>query len=172
MRLSFNSGVGLALIISLAIDQIFCFAPSINPPIEPVVSRTKQTSIRGLDGAGTVLSANAVEQVRSRARSFSVVFIVLLVGDFVSGVVEREQDVGAKRQPGRGLGILFEEIEVGFGIELDVLALPRVLRVAIDPLLSVLKEGATVHELRLLGVQRDTIRLRRRGRGGESQTAR
>src|SRR5947207_12146381 len=42
------SGVGLALVISLAIDQIFCFAPSMRPDIEPVVSSTKQTSILGL----------------------------------------------------------------------------------------------------------------------------
>src|SRR6185436_4635601 len=52
MSPSFNSGVGCALIISLAIDQIFCLAPSIKPPIEPVVSRTKQTSMRDLDCAG------------------------------------------------------------------------------------------------------------------------
>src|SRR5213079_2866027 len=52
MSPSFNSGVGCALIISLAIDQIFCFAPSIRPPMEPVVSSTKQTSIRGLDWSG------------------------------------------------------------------------------------------------------------------------
>src|SRR5437867_6936307 len=42
------SGVGLALVISFAIDQIFCLAPSIRPDIEPVVSSTKQTSIFGL----------------------------------------------------------------------------------------------------------------------------
>src|SRR6266404_4933942 len=42
------SGVGLALVISFAIDQIFCFAPSMRPDIEPVVSSTKQTSIFGL----------------------------------------------------------------------------------------------------------------------------
>src|SRR6266516_3494417 len=43
-----RSGVGLALVISLAIDQIFCLAPSMSPDIEPVVSSTKQTSILGL----------------------------------------------------------------------------------------------------------------------------
>src|SRR6267378_8605042 len=46
------SGVGLVLIISLAMDQIFCLAPSINPLIDPVVSSTKQTSIRGLEVLG------------------------------------------------------------------------------------------------------------------------
>src|SRR5690348_2597648 len=38
--------------MSLAMDQIFCLAPSIRPPMEPVVSRTKQTSIRDLGWAG------------------------------------------------------------------------------------------------------------------------
>jgi hypothetical protein len=31
----------------LAMDQIFCLAPSINPPMEPVESSTKATSTRG-----------------------------------------------------------------------------------------------------------------------------
>src|SRR5437870_6191619 len=48
MRPMRMSGVGLALVISLAIDQIFCFAPSMSPDIEPVVSSTKQTSIFAL----------------------------------------------------------------------------------------------------------------------------
>src|SRR6266540_4442094 len=48
MRPTRMSGVGLALVISLAIDQIFCFAPSMRPDMEPVVSSTKQTSIFGL----------------------------------------------------------------------------------------------------------------------------
>src|SRR5436305_14502210 len=65
MRPSFNSGVGCALIISLAIDQIFCFAPSIKPPIEPVVSRTKQTSMRGLAWrAGAVAANNGCHKTR------------------------------------------------------------------------------------------------------------
>src|SRR2546423_6593277 len=41
------SGVGLAPVISFAMDQIFCLAPSMRPVIEPVVSSTKQTSILG-----------------------------------------------------------------------------------------------------------------------------
>ena len=41
------SGVGLAEIISLAILHIFSLAPAIKPPMEPVVSSTKQTSILG-----------------------------------------------------------------------------------------------------------------------------
>src|SRR5882757_1774098 len=104
MSPSFNSGVGCALIISLAIDQIFCFAPSIKPPIEPVVSRTKQTSIRGLDGGvGAVLANNGCHKLRiadadkiigrmPMTRVVSV-FILLLFSDFINSAVEREHDV-------------------------------------------------------------------------------
>src|SRR6266516_6126135 len=48
MRPMRMSGVGLALVISLAMDQIFCLAPSMRSFMEPVVSSTKQTSIFGL----------------------------------------------------------------------------------------------------------------------------
>src|SRR5690348_2866005 len=48
MRPMRMSGVGLALVISFAMDQIFCLAPSMRPDMEPVVSSTKQTSIFGL----------------------------------------------------------------------------------------------------------------------------
>src|SRR6476619_4296966 len=104
MSPSFNSGVGFALIISLAIDQIFCFAPSIKPPIEPVVSRTKQTSMRGLDSDVGAVFANDGCQKASSAESYKIicrmpmlrvisVFIGLLFSDFIDGVVEREHDV-------------------------------------------------------------------------------
>src|SRR4029078_4268558 len=75
MSPSFNSGVGFVLIISLAIDQIFCFAPSIKPPIEPVVSRTKHTSMRGLVSLAAAVFArhecelaatNAIEATKFR----------------------------------------------------------------------------------------------------------
>src|ERR1041385_7803018 len=82
MRPKRNSGVGLALIISLAMDQIFCFAPSIRPDIEPVVSRTKQTSMRGLADLGwgfsDLSSASAVTANRAATparRIRAVVFI-------------------------------------------------------------------------------------------------
>src|SRR3954451_22283147 len=106
MSPSFNSGVGCALIISLAIDQIFCFAPSIKPPIEPVVSRTKQTSMCGLDlSFGPVLASNGcqrlsiakADKIIGRMRMVRVisvlVFIGLLFSDFINSVVEREHDV-------------------------------------------------------------------------------
>src|SRR5215470_1242484 len=104
MSPSFNSGVGCALIISLAIDQIFCFAPSIKPPIEPVVSRTKQTSIRGLDlSVGAVVANNGCQKPRIEQADTIIgrtpmvrvvsVFIGLLFSDFINSVVELEHDV-------------------------------------------------------------------------------
>src|SRR5687768_9444351 len=42
--------------IVLATDQILRFAPSISPDIEPVVSRTKQTSIWGRSAAAAFAS--------------------------------------------------------------------------------------------------------------------
>src|SRR5437764_14224582 len=73
MSPSFNSGVGFELIISLAIDQIFCFAPSIKPPIEPVVSRTKQTSMRGLVLlAAAVFARHECELAATNARGDQV----------------------------------------------------------------------------------------------------
>src|ERR1035441_1046312 len=42
--------------MSLAMDQIFCLAPSMRPPIEPVVSITKQTSRRGLTALAMALA--------------------------------------------------------------------------------------------------------------------
>src|SRR6188472_2648398 len=104
MSPSFNSGVGCALITSFAIDQIFCFAPSIKPPIEPVVSRTKQTSIRGLDlSVGEVVADNGCQKPsiaeadkiidRMPMLGMVSVFIELLFSDFINSVAEREHDV-------------------------------------------------------------------------------
>jgi hypothetical protein len=60
------SASGLLSTIAVAIDQILRLAPSIRPPIEPVVSRTNATSTAGLAMAvetaadnGRVASANA-----------------------------------------------------------------------------------------------------------------
>src|SRR5206468_7955622 len=114
-------------------DQIFCFAPSINPPMEPVVSRTKQTSMRGFLSGISVLAKSVCEQAMNMARS--IVFMWFgLVGDFVNGVVEREQDVSAERQPRRGLRMFLEEIEIIVGVKLEALAFRHVLRAGIDPL--------------------------------------
>ena len=46
------SGVGAPLAIWFAIDQIFCLAPSRSPDIDPVVSSTKTTSMRGAGAGG------------------------------------------------------------------------------------------------------------------------
>src|SRR4029453_13768388 len=140
MSPSFNSGVGCALIISLAIDQIFCFAPSSKPPIEPVVSRTKQTSIRGLDfSVGAFLAHDGGQKPRiaeadriiDRMPMLRVVsvFIVLLFSDFINGVVEREHDVLTQCQPWAGFGMFCQQVEVFFGVKLDALAFGGVLRV-------------------------------------------
>ena len=71
-----TSGVGFAEMMSFAMLQIFCFAPAMRPPIEPVVSRTKQTSMRCLAGFFTVSVAGdfscATEQIGSRARMVAV----------------------------------------------------------------------------------------------------
>src|SRR5262249_30271879 len=104
MSPSFNSGVGCALIISLAIDQIFCFAPSSRPPIEPVVSRTKQTSMRGFGRrVGAVVANNGCHRPRIEQADTIIdrmpmlrlvsVFIVLLFRDFINSVVERKHYV-------------------------------------------------------------------------------
>src|SRR5476649_2211163 len=116
----FSSGTGFALTKSFAMDQIFCFAPSISPPIDPVVSRTKQTSMRGFFGAGLFpFSAPSTEEPARprRVRRIVMFFIIwfwysfsLLVGDFVNGVVQREQDVGTKSHPGRSLRMFLEKI--------------------------------------------------------------
>ena len=47
------SASGLESTIAVAIDQILRLAPSISPPIEPVVSTAKATSINGLAETGT-----------------------------------------------------------------------------------------------------------------------
>src|SRR6266576_1166408 len=146
MSPSFNSGVGFALIISLAIDQIFCLAPSIRPPIEPVVSRTKQTSMRGFASLVWVLALSICDQPIAIARVTNVTVFIVLVGDFIDGVVEREQDVLAKRHPWRGLGMFLQKIEIRLGAELNTLPFGNVMRGRINPLLAVLEKGAAIHE--------------------------
>src|SRR5205823_1642940 len=139
MSPSLNCGVGCALIISLAIDQIFCFAPSIKPPIEPVVSRTKQTSMRGLGlSVGAALANNDCQKPSSAEADKIIgrmpmlrvvsVFIRLLFSDFINSVVKREHDVLTQRQPRAGFGMFCQEVEVFFGVKLHALAFGGVLR--------------------------------------------
>src|SRR3977135_2781505 len=57
------SASGLLATIAVAIDQILRLAPSIRPPIEPVVSSTKATSTVGL----AWLSENAAVESNAAA---------------------------------------------------------------------------------------------------------
>src|SRR6185295_7012515 len=83
------SGVVLALVISLAIDQIFCLAPSMSPDIEPVVSSTKQTSIFGLSclagdtsfASVLVATSNAQVNVSSAAIAWLPLTLTLSLGE-------------------------------------------------------------------------------------------
>src|SRR6478736_1225988 len=75
------SASGLLSTIAVAIDQILRLAPSIRPPIEPVVSRTNATSTVGFANAcdspadrGRVARANASE--RSVMRDIKVLLRV------------------------------------------------------------------------------------------------
>ena len=54
-----TSGAGERATIALAIDQIFCFAPSMRPPMEPVESSTKATSTRGRAAAALAMVTEA-----------------------------------------------------------------------------------------------------------------
>src|SRR5262245_47718173 len=72
------SAAGLASTIAVAIDQILRLAPSINGPIEPVVSSTNATSTIGLpfgapkssDAARTgVAATNAAKHAGAKARA-------------------------------------------------------------------------------------------------------
>src|SRR6476620_5419515 len=90
--------------------------------------------------------AGAMRALFVRITEWVAEFMIGLVGDFIDGVVEREQDVLAKRHPWRGLGMFFEKIEIGLGVELNAFPPGRVLRLRINPLLAVLEKGAAVHE--------------------------
>src|SRR5450755_4048070 len=63
------SASGLLSTIAVAIDQILRLAPSISPPIEPVVSSTKATSTVGLATAADrpAESARAARAARANA---------------------------------------------------------------------------------------------------------
>ena len=62
------SASGLESTIAVAIDQILRLAPSIRPPIEPVVSSTKATSTVGFATAGD-RPADSGRVARAKARS-------------------------------------------------------------------------------------------------------
>src|SRR5437016_3374988 len=115
--------------MSFAIDQIFCFAPSINPPIEPVVSSTKQTSMRDfLFSLGTSRAARDALAM-SRLSNAVVIFIVWirLVSDFVNRVAECDLEVLSEREPRVCLGKFLQEREIIFGIEFDLLTFCQAL---------------------------------------------
>src|SRR2546421_11397961 len=63
------SASGLESTMAVAIDQIFRFAPSINPPIEPVVSSTKATSTVGFATAAD-RPAERGRAVRARTKAW------------------------------------------------------------------------------------------------------
>src|SRR5216684_7581327 len=71
------SASGLESTIAVAIDLILRLAPSIRPPIDPVVSRTKATSTVGLamaaeDAADSGRAASANASVRIANERFMV----------------------------------------------------------------------------------------------------
>src|SRR5260221_7333039 len=73
------SASGLESAIAVAIDQILRLAPSIRPPIEPVVSRTKATSTVGLATAPeNAADSGIVAIANARARMAMTGFMVFL----------------------------------------------------------------------------------------------
>ena len=77
------SGVGLAEIISLAMLHIFSLAPAISPPIEPVVSSTKHTSILGFCFLAAFLvsflsSAKAGVRTIASERVVRIIFFIMV----------------------------------------------------------------------------------------------
>src|SRR5262245_33089534 len=90
-----RSASGLASTIAVAIDQIFRLAPSIRPPIEPVVSSTKATSTAGFARAGAgVMKGRAARVAKARVLVTMRGIVVLL-----RCVVPEEQVPMASRFP-------------------------------------------------------------------------
>lgn len=76
-----TSGVGFLETMLFAIAQIFCFAPSISPPMDPVESRTNATSTRGR-AAGAVTDcapSPAAAAAMSAAAANPVTILVLMM---------------------------------------------------------------------------------------------
>src|SRR4051794_4676813 len=66
------SGAGRPLAIWLTMDQIFCLAPSIRPPMLPVVSRQKTTSTWGVGffrSTGAAVDGLSVARTAKAARA-------------------------------------------------------------------------------------------------------
>src|SRR3978361_100214 len=76
------SASGLESTIAVAIDQILRLAPSIKPPMEPVVSSTNATSTVGLADA-TDSPAESGRAASANARARSVVDVIVLLQCFV-----------------------------------------------------------------------------------------
>src|SRR5258707_12730821 len=72
------SAFGLESTIAVAIDQIFRFAPSIRPPIEPVVSRTKATSTVGFATAADIPAERDAARAKTKVRIPMRGIVVLL----------------------------------------------------------------------------------------------
>src|ERR1700712_5332629 len=76
------SASGLLSTIAVAIDQILRLAPSIKPPMEPVVSSTNATSTVGLARACD-RPADRGRAARAKASERSVVDVIILLQCFV-----------------------------------------------------------------------------------------
>src|SRR4029079_10896445 len=61
------SAAGFESTIAVAMDQILRLAPSISPPIEPVVSSTKATSTVGLARADDGMAKGRVARTKAKA---------------------------------------------------------------------------------------------------------
>src|SRR5882757_8105431 len=101
------SASGLLSTIAVAIDQIFLLAPSIRPPIEPVVSSTNATSTVGfaLAAENAAIDSNAAV-AKASARKTMADFIGILQCS-----VPRNQSSlrfkfpGGRKQGGRGTNL-------------------------------------------------------------------
>ena len=81
--------------------------------------------------------------------------------DLINLVVQYELHILAQGKPGQRLRVLLEEIEILLGLELDayVFGISLLLRLAINPLRSVLIEGAPADVAALLGVLLRGVRV-------------
>src|SRR4051812_34822538 len=66
---NFTSGVGFCFTIWFAIAQIFAFAPSISPDIDPVVSSTKHTCTCGFGSTLPVALSSAAKATQGQTKN-------------------------------------------------------------------------------------------------------